>query len=324
MSYKDFTNEELQKSGWSGRMDANESFHTSRALESLEAEVYRTSYPEFHWRDFIPESNRDGRGSTTVSFELIDHVGEADFINPDSEDATFVDVHKSTTAQKVHEIRKAWRYNIHDLEADAMARQNSRFGQPLTAERPMAVREVCERLLDKTMAFGHAGLGIPGFYSQSGIAPQSLQTGGWATASFDDILNDLIAMDLYLAGQNYDTDFTSMGLTLVLDDQSFARAKQVKSAATDKSVLDIFMENAVYTTMVSKWYRGRLAGTGGTIPRAVMYKNDMRVLEGVVPVPFEFLDRSNRGGGRWEQEGRIRTAGVKVRYKNAFAYFEGF
>lgn len=328
---RNFTIEELKAAanqggadGYAERMDANESFHTSRALESLEAEVYRRVYPDLKWREFVMEDNSDGRGAETVSFDMIDTIGEAKFIDPDSGDAPIADVFKTNTPKRVHEIRSAWRWNITDLEKDSLARQNSMAGARIDVERPAAVRQVCERLLDKAMALGDASLGIDGFYSISGISATSLTTGSWAGATFDQVLGDLRQMDTKLANDNFDTDFLSDGLTLVLDDQSYTLLKAKKSAATDKSVLDVFMEDsATYIKQVKRWYRGRLADAAGTGPRFVVYRPDPRIISGVVPVPFEFMDRHYQGGGRWNQEGRIRTAGVRCRYKNGVAYFDG-
>lgn len=301
------------------RLDANETAFAVEQLNEVESTVYETVYADLLSSQLIPLDTGVNTGAETTSFDRIDKAGSAAIEDGYSNTAPLLDISRTRTAKRIYPIRLGYQWSIQDVRAAAMA------GVPLQAERTMAVRAEVERKVDEVCALGHSELGIDGFFSHSEAAsPLTAGNGSWVygTTTADEIVEDLTQLVSDIVVDNLNT-LSMMPDTLVLPVAQWDIAMQTYRANTDTTALQLMLRNNPYIQSIVPWHYGATADAAGTGPRAVAYKRDPRVLQKVVPQPFELLAPFQKSSTIWEQEGHMRTAGVKLRYPAAFRYMDG-
>ena len=299
------------------RADANETAITIKALESLESRVYKVQYPDLLTTQLLPLDTSDNTGAKTTAFDEWDRTGKAKIEHEMSNSAPVIEVNKQRTAQNIFSARAAYLWTLQDIRAAAMA------GVPLNMERAEAVREEIEREVDRINAVGDTENGLQGFLNHSAApSPVSPITGSWVlgTVTTKQILDDLnkLVDDIVTDTKNI-AKLTPD--TMILPVAQYTIANSTLNANTDKSALRIFLDNSPYIKQIVPWhYAADPAGTG---PRAVAYRRDPKVVSKVIPQLFEFLSPFQKSSTVFEQEGHMRTAGVKMRYPVAVRYMDG-
>lgn len=167
------------------RMDAAETAFAQRALIDLETEVQRTPRAPLEADQLIPLDTSVNPGATHWGFRRIDAVGEARPMGTRAGDMPMVAIAEVESLVPMHNFGLGFDYTVDELRAAIMAKS------ALPSERGVACRDGHYATRDRVAMEGHTGLGIPGFAASTLVPAGSVTNGTWATASADDIAEDV-------------------------------------------------------------------------------------------------------------------------------------
>lgn len=310
------SNYEMFRNGAQFRMDSNETRFVIQALEDLESEVYKVEYPDLLSDLLIPLDTSVNTGAKVTSFDMIDYQGEANIESGMSNTVPTLNSSSRRTAKKVYSARLSYTWTLQDVRAAAMA------GVPLNSENAEGVREGVETRVDKACALGDADTEIEGFVNHSAVGAPIAPTGAaWVqgTTTVQQIVNDLNKLQNSIVTDTLNKNSMKPD-TIVLPVEQYTVATSTFNEGTDRTALSIFVQNSPFVKTVVPWH---YMSQGPNGPRAVAYRRDPKVLQKVIPQPFELLPPFQRSSTLFEQEGHMRLAGVKMRYPVAVRYMDG-
>ena len=249
-------------------------------------------FPVYDASTDIPDS------ADTYVYKTLETVGKAKIITYESKDLPRVDLGGKEVLGKVHPLGASWGFSINELKEAA------RLGTNLAEAKPRAARDVVERGIDNVLAFGsipdEAGL-VPdillqGLVNNPHVVTLGIETGTWW-------LNPTpLAPNLVLANlANFATKISTRSSdtwqadTLLLPTLHYNYLQQTPySTLTGETLMTVFRRNNPNLTTIAPWFKLNTAGVDGK-PRAIAYKKDPSILEGVVPQEFEVVPPEQRG-----------------------------
>lgn len=169
------------------RMDAGEAMFFSRQLDYVKSRTYDRLYPALAGLRMVPITSDVPSNAETFSYRAWDKVGMAKLIANYSQDLPRVDVLARETTVKLRDIGDSYGYNIREIRAAQYA------NVAIDAKRAEAARRGIELKLNQLALTGDANVGLVGMLNHPNIGTVTV-TGGWATATSDQILADLNAM----------------------------------------------------------------------------------------------------------------------------------
>lgn len=292
------------------RLDAVETATFARELETIKAKTYDIRYPEFKGRTFVPVSKEADPADTTVTYRQWDMFGAAKVIANYGDDLPSVDVSGKEFTAKIKELGASYSYTVNDV------RVALKLGRSLDALRARAARRAIEAGIDDMIAFGLGEAGMNGLTNHPNVTTVTLPTGGWGTATTDQILADLNFMvQSIIVGtkQIFPPD------TLVLDTLSFARLSQkVTGADYDRTVLKVFLDQNPYIKNIDQWVKlDNASPAGGAM--IIMYKRDPEILD--VEVPLEYEEQPVQARNlKFVKNCTAKCSGVQIRYPGSMLY----
>jgi len=300
--------------GIADREDANETLFFARQLEYVYSQTYDVKYPEFKARLFIPLDSSVPTGAESYTYRMFDEIAMAKMIANYADDLPDVTAFGTEFTGKCKSMGNAYSYSIQDIRRAQMA------GMPLETTLARVARRGHEAFLDQIAAFGHAATGLVGFLNNPNITPVSVITGNWASANADQIIADL---DKLVNSIVTNTNGIHVPDTLLLPIAQFLRLNNLqRSAASDKTVLQWYLENNPFIKNIDHWYLLDLADAQGDGPRAVCYQRSPDVLQLVVPQEFEQFPPQAKNLA-FSVPCHSRCGGVKMVYPLAVAYMDG-
>lgn len=296
------------------REDANETAIFARQLEHVYTKTYDVKYPEFKARSFIPLDASVPSGAETYTYRQFDEVGMAELIANYADDLPDVTMFGKEFTGKCKSIGNAYSYSIQDVRRASMA------GMALETSLPSIARRAHEAKHDKIAAFGDTLSGLVGFLNHPNVPLVTPTTGTWSTATADQIIADL---DKLVNSIVTTTNGVHVPDTLLLPITQFLRLNNLqKSAASDKTVLQWYLENNPFIKNIDHWYVLDTANAAGNGPRAVAYQRSPEVLGLVIPQEFEQFPPQAKNLA-FSVPCHSRCGGVKVTYPLAIAYMDG-
>lgn len=300
--------------------DSGATAFLERQLTFVRSKVLQTEYEDLIARSFIPIATDIPATADTYAWAILDATGKAKVIAAGSDDLPRVDVSAEERTGKVARIGASYGW-----ELDEMA-EAARLGIPLLDRKAAAARRAIELEIDNLLATGdtssQTNLPFTGFINNADVEALGIinptgdkWTNATTAASILQTLNDMVAEVV--------TDVSNiqklMPDTILLPTAEFMVAAQVKVDTTnDKTVLRSFLENNPFIKNIAPWHKLTLAGAGGT-SRAVIYKRDPLVLEGIVPLDFLQLAPQARNL-EMIVPCKARAGGVKVYHPAAMRY----
>lgn len=297
-----------------GRQDANETALFARQLEYIYTQTYDVKYPEFKSRLFIPVDSTVPTGAETYTYRQFDMVGMASLIANYADDLPDVTLFGKEFTGKCKSLGTSYSYSIQDVRRASMANM-----QLETSLAKIARRSV-EAKLDKLGAFGDTNTGLTGLLNNANVPLISPTTGTWSTATADQIIADL---DKLVNSIVTTTNGVHSPDTLLLPIAQFLRLNNLqKSVASDKTVLQWYLENNPFIKNIDHWYLLDLANAALTGPRAVAYQRSPEVLGLIIPQEFEQFPPQAKNLA-FNIPCHARCGGVKMTYPLAIAYMDG-
>lgn len=267
------------------RNDANETAFVAQSLEYMNAVMFDIDYGVLLAKKLIPIKSDIHPGAQSYAYKQWSQVGMAKLIANPSDDIPMVDalVQKYT----IDIVTLASGYSISWEELQAAMFSNT----PLDSMKALAARNANERLIDHLLAFGDTDAGIPGLLNNPNI-PYIDVTDAFPTADAAEMLLDLQRMERTVYTN---TKQNIRPNTFLFTPASYSRLSQtpISAQAPNISVLDAFLMKSKNITTVEEWYLLETANSGA--PRAMAYRNDPMVLQGIVPVEILQMPPEQRG-----------------------------
>lgn len=275
----------------SSRFDANESAFLERQLTQLRQQVYTVQYAELLGRSLLPIATDIAPTADTYVYAVYDRKGRARIAGNGVNDIPRVDLIAYEVTGKVRNVEAAYGWDINAM------REAARLGMDLPTMKANAAKAAIETGIDEMLAFGDLSLstgqsnvGCAGIINNADVIAQ-----GIVTPSFASSFAGLTA-DQQIANLNQITNIIVNGSsqrwlpdTLAVSPAIFNTiASMPRSSTSDTSVLNWFRTNSPYIKNVVQWYRLTGAGVSGK-DRAIAFKRDPLVLEGIIPLEFEAL-----------------------------------
>lgn len=285
----------------------------------VEREVNEARYPDIQYAALIPVDTSAHPFAQSVTYYSSDAAGKAGWINGNADDVPNVDTDRTAHNTSIQTAAIGYGYGWEEVGQAMM------LGIPLTADKARSARRISEEFVDNLALRGDAAKGFKGLINSSDITPVSAVTGGWGTATPDQILADVNAA-LYKV--TVDTNTVSVADTLLLSPERMNLLATKRLTDTSMTLLKFIRENNAYTAMTGQplTIRGVLglttAGAGST-QRMVAYRRSPEVLKLHYPMPHRFLAVWQSGPLRWDVPGVMRLGGLDIRRPKEVAYVDG-
>lgn len=306
------------------RLDAGESAYLAKQLEYVMAETFNVEYPDLKALSLLPINTSVPPGAETYSYLQWDYIGKAQFVTDYAKDFPSSDAFVKRFNAPIASIGNSFGYTVQELRAA----QAAQFGQgaSLDAIRGQVARDVHARFQDVVAAFGDSARGIKGFVNHASMPDVTPVSGAWTTtlATVSDTNNGLIVADLNKLV--FQPEQATKGLykadTLVLPLSVKPRVMAPTSTLVRQPLLLNWLQNQEDIKDVFFWNlldaadaneaAGATVLTAG-VARAIAYKRDRRLLEYVVPQPFEMFPPQQENL-KFNVPCHSRTGGVSFRY----------
>lgn len=306
------------------RLDANETAFLDRELVQIRTKVLKVEYPDLIGRTLIPMATDISSSTETYLYKVWDRAGRAKVGANDSDDAPRIDVTGKEYTGRIYPIIASYGWGLNEM------REAMRTGTPLADMRVMAARAAIEDGIDGMLAVGHTGsagetnlltrglINNPFVADGVGAANSRVQAlGNWtaatSVATILGELNGLVSKVVTDSKTRFRPD------TVVLPPSRYnVLAQKMVGVDNDTSILGSFLKNNPYIKSIEQWFALEDAGVGGK-DRAVVYRKDSLVLEGIVPLEFEQLPPQARNY-EFVVPCLARSGGVKIYQPSAVIY----
>lgn len=311
--------ERIQHNRLREHFDAADTAFLERELVQLRPKIIDLEYADLIARSLMPMATDIAQSAEVFAFKTMKPVGMAKVINAKSHDLPRVDVVATEIQGKVYQLGASYGWSINEL------REAARLRVPLSEYKAKAARDAIELAIDELLGLGNltatsgqTGMTMLGLTNNTDVVNLGLGTmhywvDGNDTASV--MLADLQAL-LDAPANGTKGKFQANRLLLPTAKYNYAKGTPF-STLTGKSVLATFLENNPGVE-VKPWWKLTTAGAGN-VPRAIAYKVDSTVLEGVLPQEFEQMPPEVRGL-EFIVNCTARCGGVKIYQPTAFKY----
>lgn len=302
------------------RFDANETAFLERELTQQREKWYEVQYAPNVAMTFVPRATDIDPEALTYSTFVIDRAGRAKVIGNGANDIPRVDVKKDEILGKVHTIAVEYGFGLSELRTAA------RLGTRLEDWKGRAARAACDDEVDQMLARGETStqttLGVTGLVNNAGVSVDTTSFTVWnmndtAEALYTELCRPASAINVTVKSSSL-----LLPDTMLLAPVNFDIVSQKRMGdGSDLTVLEYFKRNNPYIRNVFQWNKLATANAGGNGARALVYRKDPLILEGVVPLPFEQLPPQAKGL-EITTICRSRAGGVRVYHPEAMLYLD--
>jgi hypothetical protein len=300
------------------RLDAAETAFFNRELESIKSKTYDVKYPELKIRRLVPVSFEAGPGAESIVYQQYDQVGMAKIIAAYGDDLPRSDIVGREFTARVKSLGASYGYNVQEIRSAKMA------GKPLQARKAAAAKRAVMQLENRIGYFGDSATGLVGFLNNPNVTRSVVPAGVSAKTTFANKTPDEILADLNAAANLVveSTNGVEIPDTLLMPLAQYNHIKSTaRSANSDKTILQYFLENNGYIKTVEWVNELKAAGTNGA-DVMIAYRKDPDVLTLEIPQDFEQFPEQERGL-EYLVPCHQRIGGVLIYYPMAVNIAEG-
>lgn len=293
------------------RLDAASTLFFTRELEQILEGSFDPKYTKLKGRSLVGTGQMVDPGAESVRWESFDRFGVPELITDHSSDSP----QANANAVEAHAYMKSYGlgfgYSFQEIEAARLA------GRSVDQARAMACRMGQAEKLDYIIAFGDTLAGSKGLLNQASAQDITGDLNGtWASASADDILEDLF--NLVDAGEA-NTNECEKVTRLVLPTTSYRLiSSKPRTTGTDTTVLKFFTDNRPGIEVTS-WHRCNTADGAGTGPRVLAYNPDVNNVRLLLAHEYKLMAPQQRNRSMWV-ESDMRTGGVISMFPKSLIY----
>lgn len=288
-------------------------------LAFTENQVFERQYQPMQYEQFLPLDFSAGEWADTIRYEIYDFVGQGKRTSGKGRDINKVDIGFADKSFPVLYGNIGYDYTQEELRRTAYLRR------ALPERKLAAAVEGYKRHMNNVGLYGETSSGITGLFNNALIPQGSAPTGGWGTASADNILKDINTL---INNIWTNTAYNDMPTTIVMSPAALATiASTPRATTTDTTILAWIKANNI-----AKQQRGididfqpgfglNTAGVGST-RRMVGYVKSPDRLVMHIPLPLRFLAPQLQGLAI-DVPGEYKYSGVEVRYPKSAYYMDG-
>lgn len=288
-------------------------------LHRIETEVYQTKYPSFDYASLMTVNTDGDMWDVGTLVYSMDTVGQANFIAGKGSDMPYADFTKDQKTRAFHLAGIGYEWSIQELQRAA------KLGRSLSADKAMSASKTAEAFLWNIALYGNTEKGYSGLVNNASVPTAAAATGGWATATVDQVIADA---NQALIDVNQNTRETHVANTLLIPTTARNQLAAKRLDDGSMSLLKYIVENNAYTAetgqpLTIKATRAlETAGAGGT-RRIMGYDNSREVVQFLLPGPHEFQTPFQKGSMVYEVAGIMNVGGTDFRLPKAASYRDG-
>jgi len=270
--------------------DDQSSIFVRNLVEQTLARLFERKFEAARWLNdgLIPISTEVDEGASVYGYQEIGEHGEADVMSNDATDFPLADIDGDYTTHRVKMVGTSFRYTTHDVRA---AKLQGTFD--LVPRKSRAARKVWDKKIDDLLIYGDEVHGFDGLSNAAGIRVDVMTTGGWATATADQILADLTAV---FADIENSTDQQLIPNCLGVPTTIMRRLMTTpfNTAVPQITILDYL--KAAFPE-ITKWFGNSKLATAAEDGTAagMLYNNDPEVVTGQLAMPLRPLPPEQKG-----------------------------
>lgn len=292
----------------------------------IEAEVYKTQYPDFDYAALIPVDSSANEWSKVVTFFSMDMVGAAGWVSGAAKDVPLADVERAKFDHSIHMAGIGYEYNIEEINTARLIP-----GTNLTTDKADAARQAYAQFMYGIAFTGNTEKGLDGLLNYTGVTAADAPADGtgssrtWALKTPLQIIRDFNSLltGIYTGSNTVemaDTVLLPVGVMLYLSSTPM-------SVDNSETILSYLLRNNIYTATTGQQLTVRAqreldTAAAGSTGRAVAYKRDPKVVKLHLPMPHRFLPVWQNGPFNFLVPGIFRTGGVEVRRPGAIRYLD--
>ncbi len=300
--------------------DANDTAFLERELTFKRQKIQEVIYSSLEAAKFIPIAGDIPPEAKTYAWNVLNKTGRAKVIGTGSDDLPRVDVSGVERTGRTVRVGASYGWDVDELT------EATRMGFLLEAKKQRAAQDAIATQIDNLLALGdttdETNLPFTGFVNNADVEAQGIinpdgdpWTGSTTPANIFSSLNTMVSEvinDLGNVSELYPD-------TMLLPTREFLVAAQTRVGVdNDTTVLTSFLKNNPFIKNIAPWHKLTAAGAAGA-SRAVIYRRDDKVLEGIVPYWFQALPPQARNL-EIIIPCKARAGGVKIYHPAAVRY----
>ncbi len=296
------------------RMDADRIW-LERELELIESELVRIQYSEIKYASLIPVDFTGGPGIRSITYRVLDHIGEFDFIQDESDDLPTVDVTRDEVTMQVYARGAGYRYTVDEVYAAQYE------GFSLETERINSVRLAYEQDAQKIAYFGKTSHSMEGLFNSSQVDVVSTSTWFGTSTSVDDMLAILNYAPRAIVGGSKQIEVPDT-IAMAFDDYNIISTTP-RSTTSDTTVLEYFLRTNPYIRNVEPVNELAAANSYGNLSknRLVCYRRDPSKIKLRITQPLQFLPVQPKGL-KFLRPAMYKIGGAQVKYPKSLIYLQ--
>lgn len=301
--------------------DAGEAmFFTISQLAYTEQESFTRQRTPMQYEELVPISFAAGEWAKTIEYEIYDFAGRGKPHSLRGRDIPLVDVAYARKSMPVQSGAIGYDYTIDEL------RESAHVGKPIDTRKMDAAQEGYARHLNDVALNGEAISGITGLFNGPQVPVVTAPTGTWATATADNMLNDINTLILSVWTSTAYNDFPTH-VVLAPTALAILSSRRASPGGDGKTILQYVIENNIAKTQRNQvitftaGYALETGGAGSTRRMMAYVKSDQRLIMHV-PMPLQFLAPQFLGF-HVQVPGSYKYSGVEFRFPKSAAYMDG-
>lgn len=301
----------------SDAMQGNLGFIQSQTAH-IETGVYKARFPQIRYPGLIPVDYSAPEWIKTVDYYSMDISGKAEWISDRASDIPVVGTEIGKSSTSVYMSGIGYDYGLEEVNQALMLNMN------LPGEKANAARLIYERTVDNIAFSGDSEKGFEGLFNNTSVTAASATTGGWASATEDEILADINEL---LTGVFTATNEIAMADTLILPSTAHQLIASRRLGDTGATILEFIQRANAYTAetgqqLTIRSSRGLETAGAGSTRRMVAYRRSPEVLKMHIPMRHRFLP-VQVVGLVYKIPGIFRLGGLDIRLPKEVRYSDG-
>lgn len=208
---------------------------TARNVEYVDNALEMEDFPGTTFRQVFTLKTDIDEGADVYTKEEYTSTGEADFVDEMGDTIPMLSTGIAPTSRPLKPVAQGYRITRSEILRATRARR------PVSMEKAQSARQIVEEKLDRIFWNGSTANGIYGILNHPGIPIADATTGGWATATADQIKADILTMVNNRVAATLDTKWLfQLGLPL---SQYQTLTQTEKSTSYDKTLAKWLIDN---------------------------------------------------------------------------------